>query len=255
MNRFTGKTAFVTGAGSGIGRATALALAAEGASVACADLDAGSAAETRDAIRTRGAEAEAFALDVVEETSIAAAVTATMDTFGGLDLAFNGAGITGPTFVPVAQMDTADHDRVIAVNLRGTFLCLKHQTRLMLSLPPGPRAIVNASSVAGLVGTKMSAAYAASKHGVIGLTKSVAQEVSAKGIRVNAVCPGWIETPMTDPLTGSDPVLRDKMIKRHPIGRLGTAQDIAATVLWLLSEDAGFVTGAAIAADGGFTAH
>lgn len=248
-----GKSVLVTGGGSGIGRASALALARAGAAVAVADLIAASARATAATIEAEGGKAIALAGDVSRETDVMGLIGATREAFGRLDGAFNNAGISpaavGAAGVPLAEWEEAAFQRVIAINLTGVFLCLKHEIAAMREAGGG--AIVNTASVAGLVGLAGSSAYVASKHGVIGLTRSAALENATGGIRVNAVCPGYIDTPMVAPHM---PARGPDILAKVPFGRLGRAEEIAELVLWLLSDRASFTTGAAYVADGGYSA-
>ncbi len=247
-----GKAVLVTGGGSGIGRASARALARAGAAVAVADLTRESAAATVAEIMALGGRAVALAGDVSRESDVVALIEAARAAFGRLDGAFNNAGISpaavGSAGVPIAALPEAAFQRVIAVNLAGVFLCLKHEIAAMRE---AGGAIVNTASVAGLVGLAGSGAYVASKHGVIGLTRTAALENAAAGIRVNAVCPGYIDTPMVTPHM---PARGPDILGKVPFARLGRADEIAELVLWLLSDRASFVTGAAYVADGGYSA-
>jgi NAD(P)-dependent dehydrogenase (short-subunit alcohol dehydrogenase family) len=247
---FTGQVAFVTGAGSGMGLATARAFADAGAAVTLADAGALAAAERE--LAAAGHRVLAVQCDVADEEQVAAAVAATVETFGSLDLAYNNAGIQSP--MTDAADETADvFDRVNAINLRGIWASMKHELAQMRT--QGSGAIVNCSSLGGLVGLPGRAAYHASKHGVIGLTRSAALEYAPRGIRVNAICPGTIETPMVTAMIDSGDLDRDEAAANQPIGRLGTAQEMAAAVLWLCSPGAGFVVGVALPVDGGYTAR
>lgn len=244
------KVAFVTGAGTGIGRATALAFAREGAQVVAAGLSEADLLETVHLIEQAGGCAIAIRCDVAQEHEVEAAVGRAIQVFGRLDFAFNNAGIEQP-IIAAADLSTQDWDRILAVNLRGVFLCMKHQIPHMLR--QGSGVIVNTSSGAGVKGFRGQAAYAAAKHGVIGLTRSAALDYAATGIRINAVCPGIIETPMMDRFTGDTAVGRQGVIAQEPVGRMGRPDEIAGTVMWLCSEAAAFVVGASIVVDGGQT--
>ncbi|MEU4780004.1 SDR family oxidoreductase [Micromonospora sp. NPDC023633] len=248
---FTGRVAFVTGAASGIGRATALAFAREGASVVIADLSDDGNHETARMIEDLGGRAVAVRCDVTRTEDVAAALDRTSTVFGRLDFAFNNAGIEQPV-AAAAELTEQEWDRVVAINLRSVFLCMKRQIPLMLA--HGGGAIVNTSSGAGVVGIAGQAAYAAAKHGVIGLTKSAALDYASSGIRINAVCPGIIGTAMMDRFTGGTAEGRERVISQEPIGRMGTPEEIAAAVTWLCSDAAGFVVGHAMVIDGGQTA-
>src|SRR5437764_99348 len=248
---FTGKVAFVTGAASGIGRAAALAFAHEGASVLVADVSEQGNQQTARMIDAQGGRALAVRCDVTRAADVKAALDKTAEAFGRLDFAFNNAGIEPKKPVPTADYDEEEWDRIIDINLRGVFLCMKYEIPLILK--QGGGAIVNTSSGAGVIGIKGSPAYTAAKHGVIGLTRSAALDYAAQNVRVNAVCPGYIDTPMMGRFTGGTPEGRAQVISEEPIGRMGKAEEIANTVLWLCSEGAGFVVGHALVADGGQT--
>lgn len=241
----------MTGAGSGIGRATALAFAANGYDVIAADRDAQGGNETADAIRGRGGKSSSIACDVSDEGSVRLLFTQILAEHGRIDAAFNNAGIEGVQ-ASTADCTSENFDRVIAVNLRGVWLCMREEIRQMVKQGYGG-AIVNCSSVAGLIGLPAIPAYAASKHGVIGLTRTAALEYAKQGIRVNAICPGAIDTPMLQRFMGTSPETRGAMVATEPVGRIGRADEIADAVLWLC-ERATFVTGQAIAVDGGWTA-
>jgi NAD(P)-dependent dehydrogenase (short-subunit alcohol dehydrogenase family) len=248
---FAGKVAFVTGAGSGIGRATALAFAAAGADVVLADVAEDAIAETARQITESGGRALEARCDVARSEDVESALALTIATFGRLDVAFNNAGVE-QSVKATAELAEEEWDRLIAINLRGVFLCMKHQIPLMLK--QGGGAIVNTSSGAGVKGFKGQAAYAATKHGVIGLTKSTALDYAEQGLRINAVCPGIIQTEMMDRFTGGTESGRERVIAQDPIGRMGSAEEIASAVLWMCSPEAGFLVGHALVMDGGQTA-
>lgn len=247
------RAALVTGAGSGIGRATALLLAAEGARVAVSDVAAAEAEESAALVRAAGGEALALRCDVTRSNEVHAAVTAAVQAFGQLDCAVNNAGVEGAN-VAIHELAEADWERTIAVNLTGVFHCCKHELAAML--PQGSGSIVNVSSVLGVAGMSNAAAYAAAKHGVIGLTKTAALEASPLGVRVNAVCPGFVETPMAErsrAIVGDDAYAAFREL--HALKRLGEPGEIAESIVWLLSDAASFVTGSALLADGGYSAQ
>jgi NAD(P)-dependent dehydrogenase (short-subunit alcohol dehydrogenase family) len=248
----TGKVALVTGASSGIGRASALAFAREGANVVVADVSVEGGEETARLIQQNGGEAVFIKTDVAQAGEVEALIAKAVATYGRLDCAFNNAGIEGSA---ATTTDYAEEpwDRVIAINLKGVWLCMKYEIPQMLK--HGQGAIVNTSSVAGLVGARGGAAYVASKHGVIGLTKTAALEYAKAGIRVNAICPGAIDTPMMGRITGHRPQRVERMAAAEPVGRMGQPEEIAEAAVWLCSEAASFVTGHAMAVDGGMTAQ
>jgi len=248
---FTGKVAFVTGAGGGIGRAAALGFAREGASLVVADVSEKENQETARLIEEQGGRALAVRCDVTRIEDVKAALDKTAEAFGRLDFAFNNAGIEPKKPAPTADYDLDEWERIIAIDLRGVFLCMKYEIPLMLK--NGGGAIVNTSSGAGVIGIKGSPAYTAAKHGVIGLTRAAALDYAAQNIRVNAVCPGYIETPMMERFTGGTAEGRAKVISEEPIGRMGRPEEIANAVVWLCSEAAGFVVGSAMVIDGGQT--
>lgn len=250
--QFDGKVALVTGAGSGIGRAAALAFAREGAKVIVSDIVTEGGHETVRLIQESGGAATFVETDVSKTSEVEALVQQTVATYGRLDFAHNNAGIEGRVG-RVADDDDENWDRVIAINLTGVRLCMKYEIRQMLTQNGG--AIVNTSSGAGLVGIRGSSAYVASKHGVIGLTKTAALEYAKSGIRVNAVCPGVIQTPMVERISHASPRATAAMAAMHPMGRTGKPEEIAEAVVWLCSEAASFVTGHALSVDGGYVAQ
>jgi len=248
--RFDNKVVLVTGGGGGIGRASALAFARAGAKVAVTDRELAAGQETAAQARALGAEALFVAADVMRAADVQSMVAQVVAHFGRLDCAFNNAGIE-EEHMRLADCDEATFDRIMGVNVKGVWLCMKYQIPQMLD--QGGGAIVNMASAAGLVGAPKMSAYSASKHAVIGLTKSAALEYGRKGIRVNAVCPGWIRTAMLERALALEPQLAAAGATLHPIGRIGEPDEVAAAVLWLSSDAARFVTGLAHTVDGGLT--
>ena len=250
--RLEGKVALVTGASSGIGRAAALAFSREGAKVVTADVDVEGGMETVRTIQDAGGEAVFVRSDVSKAAEVEALISKAVETYGRLDCAYNNAGIEG-TMGPTADCTEENWDRVIGTNLKGMWLCMKYEIPEMLTRGSG--AIVNVSSIAGLVGIQGRPAYAASKHGVAGLTKAAALEYAQAGIRINAVCPGIIRTPMLERPLAQRPELEATLIAQVPVGRIGTPEEIAEAVVWLCSDAASFVTGHTMMVDGGYVAQ
>lgn len=251
MQGIEGKVALVTGAGSGIGRASALAFARAGARVLVSDLDLDAAERTSAAIASMGFESVARRADVTRSDDVTALVQSALDSFGALHLAHNNAGMLGEVG-DVSMCSEENFDRVVALNLKGVFLSMKHEIPALLA--SGGGAIVNTSSGSGLVGTPNLSAYAASKHAVIGLTKSAALEFVRRGIRINAVCPGVTRTAMLEGFMGGDESVESRVKEANPSGRLGTPDEVAQAVLWLCSAHASFVNGACLSVDGGAVA-
>lgn len=250
--RLQDKVALVTGAGSGIGRAAALAFAEEGAKVVVADVVTEGAEETVKMIKKAGGEAVSVKVDVSQPQQVEAMVKAAADTFGRLDCAFNNAGVELEAGVPAYQYSEDGWDKTIAVNLKGVWLCMKYEIEQMLK--QGGGAIVNTASIAGLTG-RGSIAYAASKHGVVGLTKVAALENATFGIRVNAVCPAAIDTPMVKHAMSISPEIKEFIENMQPVGRIGRPEEVAQAVVWLCSEASSFTTGHALPIDGGMMAQ
>jgi|SRR5450432_670938 len=250
-NELQSKVAIVTGGTSGIGRDTAILFAKEGAKVVLAGRRNLEGQESLALIRAAGGDGIFVQMDVAKTSDVEALVQKTVETYGRVDIAFNNAGIEG-TWIPIAEQPEEDFDRTIAINLKGVWLCLKYELQQMLKQGTGG-AIVNMSSVAGWIGSAGAATYAATKHGVIALTKSAALETATKGIRVNAICPAVIETPMGERLFG-DPDMNKFALGLHPIGRFGKPMEVAEAVLWMCSERASFMTGQSLILDGGFLA-
>jgi NAD(P)-dependent dehydrogenase (short-subunit alcohol dehydrogenase family) len=252
-----GKVALVTGGASGIGRATALTFAREGAKLIIADMNEEGGQQTVHMITENGGEAIFVKTDVTQATAVAAMISKAVETYGRLDCAHNNAGISGAGIGGEQRALTAEYPderwhQVIAINLTGVWLCMKYEIAQMLT--QGGGTIVNTASAAGLGGLPYSSAYVASKHGVVGLTKTAALEYARQGIRVNCVCPGYIRTPMTAQAM-SDPERLEQIIASEPIGRVGEPEEIAEAVVWLCSDTASFVTGHTMTVDGGFVAQ
>ncbi len=247
---FAGKVAFVTGAANGIGRAAALAFAREGASVVVADVSEQGNQDTARMIEEAGGRALAVRCDVSRAGDVKAALDRAVETFGRLDFAFNNAGVEQP-ITATADLAEEEWDRIVGINLRGVFLCMRHEIPLMLK--QGGGVIVNTSSGAGVKGFAGQGAYCAAKHGVVGLTRAAALDYAKANIRVNAVCPGIIETPMMDRFSGGTPEGRERVIAQEPVGRMGKPEEIASAVLWLCSDAAAFMVGHAMVMDGGQT--
>ena len=251
MNRFTDKVVLVTGGGSGIGRATALKFSSEGASVVIGNRNEKAGQETVELIKQAGGKASFCKTDVTKLENVQNLIKYTVDTYGGLHAAYNNAGVEDPqAMTPEQEEDT--FNLVMDVNVKGVWYSMKCEIEYMLA--NGGGAIVNTSSIAGVIGFPGHAPYTASKHAVLGLTKTAALEYATQGIRINAVCPGAIETPMLKDFTKGDAATLEYMKSLHPIGRLGKPEEIADAVVWLCSHEASFVLGQGITVDGGFTA-
>ena len=256
MGVFIDKVALVTGGGSGIGQASAFAFAREGACVAIADVDDAGGDSTATRIHEQGGKAVYIYCDVSDIDAVEHLINTTVDNFGRLDCAVNNAGIQGD-IATTAECSKNNWDQTIATNLSGIWHCMKAEIPQMLEIGSG--SIVNVSSNFGLVGSQGMPAYSASKHGIIGLAKTSALEYAKVGIRVNAVCPGPVQTPMVDKILAAQPELAKKIVaairEKEPVGRWGQAEEIAESVIWLCSSAASFVTGAILAVDGGFVAQ
>ncbi|KAA6300415.1 MAG: 4-diol dehydrogenase [Candidatus Ordinivivax streblomastigis] len=250
MQTFEGKVALVTGAGKGIGLATAQAFAEAGATVVLADII--EPKEQALELVNAGYKAAFFRCDVADDKAVKRLIEWTISTYGRLDAAFNNAGIQTPQ-TPAAEISNEDFDRTVAVDLRGVWNCMKYEIPQMLK--QGEGSIVNTSSQGGVTGFPGQAAYIACKHGVIGLTRTAALDYAQQGIRINAICPGAIKTPMAEELIRRNPAIETEIVKSIPVGRLGKPEEIADAVLWLCSSGASFVIGHALIVDGGFTVH
>jgi NAD(P)-dependent dehydrogenase (short-subunit alcohol dehydrogenase family) len=246
---FEGEVVVITGGSSGIGRATAIAFAREGARVAVASRRAEESEETVRLVEAEGSEAIFIRTDVARAAEVENLIAKTVERFGGLNYAFNNAGIEGEPFVPIEKYDEAMWDQVIDINLKGVFLSMKYE---LPHIRAREGAIVNMASVAGLAGTRIGSAYAASKHGVVGLTRAAAMENAERGVRINAVAPAVIRTPMADRAFFQDPAVTAAVTARHPMGRVGLPEEVANAVVWLCSKHASFTTGHIFPIDGGF---
>lgn len=251
MRLFEDQVVLITGAGSGLGLETALAFAREGAAIVATDVSPAGVERTVAQIEAEGGRATACTADVSDASAVDAMFELISQKFGRLDVAINGAGIGG-TPGPIVEAVEAEFDRVIAVNLKGVWLCMRGEIPLMLK--QGRGVIVNIASALGLIALANSGAYAAAKHAVVGLTKVAALETADKGIRINAICPGVIDTPMNKFIV-DDAELLQQMESLHPVGRLGRPEEIAETILWLSDRRSSFITGAMIPVDGGWTAR
>jgi NAD(P)-dependent dehydrogenase (short-subunit alcohol dehydrogenase family) len=247
---FEGQVALITGAAMGIGLAAAEAFTRAGAVVVLADINVDAARRESERLNAAGYHTAALCCDVAEEGQVAAMVDETMRAFGRVDMAFNNAGIQIP-LIGVADLSSSEYDRIMNVNLRGVWLCMKYE--LLRMREQGNGAIVNNSSIGGIIGIPGGAAYQATKHGVIGLTKSTALEYAAKNIRINAICPGTIDTPMVQTMFTSGELVLEDLARLQPIGRLGKAAEVADTVLWLCGPTSSFIIGQALPVDGGYT--
>jgi len=252
--QLNGTVALITGGASGIGRATALTFAREGAKLIIADMNEDGGQQTVHMITEHGGEATFVQVDVSRATEVEAMISKTVQTYGRLDCAHNNAGIGSRPRVLLHELSEESWERVININLKGVWLCLKYEIIQMCT--QGGGAIVNTASIMGLVGSwSRSGVYNASKHGVVGLTKTAALEYATLGIRVNAVCPGYIRTPLIEEALASNPEMEAQIVARHPVGRMGRPEEIAEAVMWLCSDAASFVTGHTMTVDGGYVAQ
>jgi NAD(P)-dependent dehydrogenase (short-subunit alcohol dehydrogenase family) len=252
--QLTGKAALVTGGASGIGRATALTFAREGAQLIIADMHEAGGQQTVHMITENGGDAIFVQVDVSHATEVETMISKTVATYGRLDYAHNNAGIGSRPRAPLHECSEETWDCVLGINLKGVWLCMKYEIIQMLT--QGGGSIVNTASIMGLVGSwSGTSAYNASKHGVVGLTKTAALEYAKSGIRVNAVCPGYIRTPLLESTLTSRPEMEEQIVSRHPVGRMGRPEEIAEAVVWLCSDAASFVTGHTMTVDGGYVAQ
>jgi len=252
MSKFDGKVALVTGAASGIGRASALAFARQGAKVVVADVDIAGGEETVKLVGQGGGDALFLLADVTTADQVSALVKETVEHYGWLDYAHNNAGMLGaPT--ALAELSEEAWDRIVNVNLRSVWLCMKYEIPEMIKRGCG--AIVNTASVAGLVGVRGLSPYTATKHAVVGLTKTAALDYVKRGIRINAICPGLVRTPMVENYTQKNPAVEEQLLMFQPLGRMAAPEEVAAAVVWLCSDEASFVTGTAMTIDGAWTAQ
>ena len=253
---FTNRTALITGAGSGIGRASALEFARNGANVVIADIDLSGAEETAGLIANTDGRSLVLSVDVSKGDSVQSMVDQTIAEFGRLDYAHNNAGTEGNIDSSRGTLGTSEEewDRLMSINLKGIWMCMRAEIPHILE--EGGGAIVNSGSISSLVGSTAGfVAYSASKSGILGLTRSAALEFASRNVRINAVCPGYIETPLWQKYIDEDPAVRDTISNRQPIGRLGTAEEVAQAVVWLCSDASSLITGVALPLDGGFTAQ
>jgi NAD(P)-dependent dehydrogenase (short-subunit alcohol dehydrogenase family) len=250
---FTNKVVLITGASSGIGRACAVAFAQRGAKLLLSDVNAEGGAETIHHLKALNADAEYMTCDVTRANEVEAIVNRAVERFGGLHVAVNSAGISGGGMrYPILEWSDDVYEQIMAVNVKGIWLCLKSQIPALMQ--SGGGSIINLASVAGLIGAPGGAAYSASKHAVIGLTRSVALEYARHKVRVNAVCPAFIDTPMVTDVIKDDPRMEERTVKGNPMRRLGTPEEVAHTIMFLADDGASFITGGVYAVDGGLTA-